>query len=152
MRKNTLIVILTLLITLTGLLFGQNALTKVVKTQSILVKGSITVVFYFHRGVDDFVSYKFETYTKEAIYDNFSDELIDRTLLFKAINVNERLNKHYIKDYQLYAKSVVLAKLKNGQIIKYKNLDKVWSLFSNRKNFQEYIKSETANFLKQGAN
>jgi hypothetical protein len=49
-----------------------------------------------------------ERYSKEAIDKYFVDELKNGILEFKPVNVDEPENRHYIQDYQLYTRSLVL--------------------------------------------
>lgn len=125
-----------------------NTQTASSKTESINLKGSKVVVYYLHNNFRCPNCYKIENYTKEAVNQNFSKELKDGKLVFKVINFDENPNKHYVEDYQLYTKSVVLSKTKDGKQVQWKNLDKIWTLLGDKKKFQEYIKTETTNFLK----
>ena len=56
-------------------------------------------------------------------------------------------NKHFVNDYQLYTKSVVLSLVRDGKEMKFKNLEKVWQLLRNKDKFYKYIKEETQGFL-----
>ena len=47
----------------------------------------------------------------------------------------------------LYTKSVVLSLVKDGQEVKFKNLEQVWQLLRNKDKFYQYIKNETQGFL-----
>ena len=39
------------------------------------------------------------------------------------VNVDEPANEHFIKDYQLYSKSIVIVKMQDGKELKWENLD-----------------------------
>ena len=56
-------------------------------------------------------------------------------------------NKHYDKDYKLYAQSVILSDVKDGKELRWLNLDKIWKLLNNDKAFQEYIAKEITGYL-----
>jgi hypothetical protein len=40
--------------------------------------------------------------------------------------VQQEKNQHYVKDYQLFAKAVVISMVIGDKEIKYKNLPKIW--------------------------
>jgi len=104
--------------------------------------------YYFHGSMRCPTCYKLEQYSKEAIENNFKSELVAGKLEYKVINIEEKDNAHFVKDYQLYTKALVLSLVKDGQEIKSKNLTRIWELVGNKDKFIEYIKSELTNFLK----
>lgn len=143
MKKSIFIFSLIISIIAFGLMSTTN--TAFSKDQPVSSK---VIVYYLHNTFRCPSCFKIETYTKEAINTNFAKELKDGTLVFKAINFDEKGNKHYVEDYQLYTKSVVLSKVKNGKQVEWKNLDKIWTLLGDKTKFQQYIKTETTNFIK----
>ena len=68
---------------------------------------------------------------------------------FKVVNVEDKGNEHYGKDYQLYTKSLILSLVKDGKEIKWKNMDKIWEYVGNRQRFIDYVKSGVSDFLKE---
>ena len=115
---------------------------------SVTDKETSVVAYYFRGNFRCPSCRKIEQYTKEAINKFFADELKAGELVFKMVNVEEKENNHYVQDYKLYTKSVVLSKLKDGKEIDYKNLEKVWSYLRDKERFYHYIKEETGKFLK----
>ena len=105
--------------------------------------------YYFHGSMRCPTCYKLEQYSREAIETNFKDALASGKLEFKVVNVEDRGNEHYGKDYQLYTKSLILSLVENGKEIKWMNMDKIWEYVGNKQRFIDYIKSEVANFLKE---
>ena len=105
------------------------------------------IAYYFYTNYRCQSCYTIEKYTKEAIEGNFEDELTSGELVFKPVNIEEKENEHFLDDYQLYTKSVVLSLVKDGEEIKFKNLKKVWELLRNKDEFYKYIKEETKGFL-----
>ncbi len=106
-------------------------------------------VYYFHTNFRCVSCHKIEQYTGETINKSFTNEIKNGSLKYSVINVEEKGNEHYVKDYQLYTKSVVLSMVKNGKEVKNKNLDKVWQYLSNKDQFMEYVKTETESFLRE---
>lgn len=137
---------LTLIISFALLLLytGEPLQAKTVNNNS-----SKVIAYYFRNNFRCSNCFKIENFTKEALNKNFSKELKNGKLVYKVINFEEDPNKHFIEDYQLYTKSVILSKIKDGKQIEWKNLDKIWVLLGDQDKFQEYIKAETTKFLKE---
>jgi len=111
---------------------------------------TITIyAYYFHGNVRCTTCHKLEQYSKEAIENNFKNELASGKLLFKVINVEEKENAHFINDYQLYTKALVISRVKGDKDLESKNLTQIWKLVGNKEKFLAYVKEEVANFLKE---
>lgn len=106
------------------------------------------VAYYFHGSFRCATCHKLEQYSKEAIDQNFKAALSSGKLEFKTINVDEKANVHFVNDYQLYTKSLVLSLIKDGKEVKSKNLEKIWEYVGDKKKFFEYVTNEIQNFLK----
>lgn len=106
-------------------------------------------VYYFHGNFRCSTCYKIEQYAKEAIETNFKAELASGKMVFKAINVEEKGKEHFIDDYQLYTKSLIISLVKDGKETKYKNLTKVWEYIRNKQMFFDYVKNEVTSYLKE---
>ena len=104
-------------------------------------------IYYFHGNNRCKSCHLIEIMTKDTVQNNFKNELNSKTLIFKTINVEKPENTHFIKDYRLYNKTVLISLFKNNQEIKHKNLDKIWPHLRDPKTFKNYIKSETKAFL-----
>ena len=107
------------------------------------------IAYYFLTNFRCTSCYKIEMYTKEALEKHFKDELESGILVFKPANIDEKENKHFIEDYELYTKAVVLSIQKGGREVKYKNLTKIWEYLGDKDTFYDYIKSETSQFLEE---
>lgn len=102
------------------------------------------VVYYFHNSKRCRTCYKIENYTKEVFENNFKD-----SYTFKIINIDKPENRHFINEYSIYTKSVVLVQFdEDGKRVKFDNLPRVWNTIRNEENFKNYIKTEMSNFLK----
>ena len=104
-------------------------------------------VYYFH-GTARCPSCKtIEELTNFAITDGFKKDLESGRLEFKAVNVETPENQHFIKDYQLYTKSVIVSEMVEGKETRWKNLEKIWQLFMKEKAFTMYVQQEVAAYL-----
>lgn len=112
------------------------------------VPPSKVIAYYLHGSFRCPTCYKLEQYSKEAIETNFKDALASGKLEFKAINVEDKGNEHFTKDYQLYTKSLVISLVKDGKEVKSKNLTKIWDYVGNKQMFFDYVTGEIKDFLK----
>lgn len=106
------------------------------------------IAYYFHGSFRCYTCTNMERFSKEAIETNFKDDLASGRLEFKAVNVEERGNEHFVDDYKLYTKSLILSLVKDGKEVKSKNLDKIWQLARNKQKFIEYVTAELSAFMK----
>jgi len=111
-------------------------------------QGNRVLAYYFHGDFRCVSCHKIETYTKEALDKYFSKELSSGKLVFKTINVDRKENQHFIKDYQLYTKAVVISLVKDGKEVKYENLKEVWNHLRDKQSFFIYIKDGVSKYLK----
>jgi len=107
------------------------------------------VVYYFHTTFRCHACSVIEKSTESALKNAFADDLESGRLVYKPVNIDEKQSRHFVKDYQLYTKSVVLSLIKDGKEARFKNLDKVWQYLRNRDQFSAYIQQETSVFLNE---
>ncbi|HQH70933.1 MAG TPA: nitrophenyl compound nitroreductase subunit ArsF family protein [bacterium] len=105
------------------------------------------VVYYFHGNTRCQTCRTIEAYTEETVKTAFEDELQNHRLVWQPMNVESTENQHFIEDYQLRTRSVVLVELQDGKQIRWKNLEKVWQLVQDKDAFFNYIQEETGEFL-----
>ena len=102
------------------------------------------VVYYFHATTRCATCRTIEAYAHETVARVFAPDLQSGSLEWKAVNVDEPANRHFIGDFQLYTRSVVVVDAKNPK--RYKVLDQVWQLVRNKGAFQKYIEQEVRAF------
>ncbi|MFP4098757.1 MAG: nitrophenyl compound nitroreductase subunit ArsF family protein [Alphaproteobacteria bacterium] len=107
------------------------------------------IAYYFHGTARCYSCKLIEDYTEEAIKTGFPDELEDGRLVWKSLNMEKSDNRHFVTDYGLYTKSVVISKMENGEETDWKNLSRVWNLIRNKPAFIAYIQDETRNMLEE---
>ena len=111
-------------------------------------KSETKVIAYYLHGSYRCPSCKtIEKWSHEAIKLNFQDELKNGKLVWKVLNFEEPQNKHFIKDYSLYTKSLIISEVKGDKELKWKNLDKVWLLLRDQGKFFNYVESEIKKYL-----
>jgi len=107
------------------------------------------IAYYFHGTFRCPTCHKLEQYSKEAIEANFKNELTSGKIVFKTVNVDEKANEHFVNDYQLYTRSLVISLVRGGKEEKFKNLTKIWEYVGNKQRFYDYVWDEIAAFLKE---
>ena len=93
---------------------------------------------------------KIEAWSREAIETAFPRELKSGLLVWRMVNVEEKGNEHFVKDYQLFTKSVVLVDEVRGRQARWKNLARVWELLPDKEGFVRYVQAETRDYLATG--
>jgi hypothetical protein len=106
------------------------------------------IAYYFHGNYRCTSCRTIEAWTKKAIQESFSADLKAGRLEWRVVNVETAGNEHFMKDYKLYTKSVVLSDVRNGKEAKFKNLDKVWTLLRDESAFKTYVRDEVKASLK----
>ena len=100
------------------------------------------VAYYFHGDARCPSCMKIEAYTAAAIKENFGEQLADGSLNWQVVNIDQPENRHFVGDYSLTTKSVVLSDRRGGKEQTWKNLDRVWELLKDEAAFKEYIRAE----------
>lgn len=105
------------------------------------------VAYYFHVTVRCKTCRTIEAYSKEAIEKGFPAELENGAVEWKPVNVQLSENRHYIQDYRLFTRSLVLVKLRDGKQVGWRNLERVWELVGNKPEFEKYVQANVRDCL-----
>lgn len=105
------------------------------------------IAYYFHGNARCPSCLKIEKYSYEAIEKKYATELKNGTLEWRVLNVEEAPNNHFVKDYNLYTKSLVISLVKNEEQKNWKNLEKVWEHLHDREKFYTYVQNEIENYF-----
>ncbi len=108
------------------------------------------IAYYFYGNKRCATCRNIEAYTREALQESFAGELESGELEMQFVNVDLPSNEHFIEDFDLLTKSVVLVRISGGRRVEWKNLDRIWDLAGTKKEFIEYIGGETERFLGRG--
>ena len=110
--------------------------------------GQKVVAYYFHGNVRCITCRTIEAYATEAIETGFPEQVKDGRLEWRVVNVEDPGNGHFIKDFELTTRSVVLVRLAAGKQQDWTNLQRVWELVRGEKGaFLQYIQDETRAYL-----
>jgi hypothetical protein len=108
------------------------------------------VAYYFHGSFRCRTCRTIEAYSEEAIRSEFADELALGRLAWRVVNVDQSENEHFVEDFELVTRSLVLAEYRDGEVIRWENLKQVWQLVRDKERFLDYVRSSTRKFLQEG--
>ncbi len=111
-------------------------------------QGAQLIVYYFHGDMRCPTCHKLETYAKEALDTYFANELASKDIVWKVVNVDKPENRHFIQDYKLVTKSVVLSEIEDDKEIEWKNIDQIWQKVGDKDSYLQYMRQSILNFLK----
>jgi hypothetical protein len=109
------------------------------------------VVYYFHGNKRCRTCMNLENYAHQAISEAFPERIASGSIEWKTVNVDQPANEHFVKDYELYTKSLVLVRMKDGRQVEWKNLEKIWDLVSNQQQYSQYVRENIQEFLNKQA-
>jgi hypothetical protein len=122
---------------------GSGSLDRVEETQHRVI------AYYFHGTARCPTCRAIEQYAYEALVTGFPRELQFGVLEWHAINVEEPQNQHFIDDYELIMRSVILADMAGENQTKWKNLDRIWDLVGDKGAFISYVQEETRAYMEE---
>jgi len=106
-------------------------------------------VTYFHTTARCFTCHKIEELSALAVKSNFENELTSGKVVWRVVNVEEPENKHFVKDYNLYSKHLIVSERNGDREVRWKDLKDVWTLVRNDEKFENYVKTEISDWLKE---
>jgi len=107
------------------------------------------VVYYFHGHKRCFTCNKMEALADEAIWQDFQDLVNDGSVVFKAVNIETDADRHFIGDYELVNKVVVMSERRDGQEVSWQRLDLVWEKIADDEAYRAYITENLAASLER---
>ena len=128
-----------------GIVLGLIALLAA--PVSFAAESHNVVAYYFHTTKRCSSCHKIQQFIEEALQKGFSQEISSGKLAYKVVNVEEKENEHYVADYGLFTKSVILSIKADGKEVEFKNLDKIWQLLNSKEKFISYIENEVRESL-----
>ena len=105
------------------------------------------VAYYFYTSIRCASCRAIEAWSREAIEGAFAEQIRDGRLVWKPVNTDLEGNEHFVKDFKLYTKSLVLVDVVRGKRREWRNLEKVWQLLQDKPGFVRYVQDETRSFL-----
>lgn len=113
--------------------------TAAVKT----VPEKTAVVYYFYTNTRCSSCTTIEAYTREAVAKRFVQPYKGWRVEFRGVNIEDKANEHFVQDYWLNSKAVVVQKFEGEKRLKWGLLKSVWQLLGDKEKFMDYVAAET---------
>lgn len=105
------------------------------------------VVYYFHTTQRCATCRRIEEWSDLALRTAFGQELADSSLVFLPVSTDEKGNEHFVKDYELYTKSLIVIDMKDGTRQGWENLQKIWEYSGSQEKFFAYVQGGVRSHL-----
>ncbi len=140
---------LTLLLALFGIavLLASGVFAETQSSPAANPSQHKVIAYYFHTNTRCSTCIKIEQYSHEAIEQGFTNELKNGALEMRVVNYEQPENRHFIQDYKLVSKSLILVNMVNGKQTKWTNLKMVWQLTGHKDAFLNYVRKEVRGYL-----
>jgi hypothetical protein len=100
------------------------------------------IAYYFHGNKRCHTCKTIEAYTREALQSAFPEQVQNGTLEFKLVNLDDSENEHFVNEFELSTRTVVIQEFVDGKPTRWKKLDKVWDVVDDRQDFFNYVQPE----------
>ncbi len=111
---------------------------EAVKTQPGVAPDAILVT-YFSSDVRCATCVRIEQLTRETVERNFPAELKSGRIVLRTVNLDGPGNEHFVQDYSLISKTVIVSDLAKGQEVGWENLQQVWTMQKDEQAFDAYV-------------
>jgi len=108
------------------------------------------VAYYFHPNKRCASCMKIEAMAHEALFEGFPEAAKDGRIEWHVLNYEEPANRHFVKDFDIAASTVVLVEIRDGKPARSQNLEQVWDYLDDRAAFLKFVRGVAAAFLKEG--
>ena len=98
------------------------------------------VAYYFHGNARCPTCLKIEQLCRENLASR---------LEFQTVNLDETAHRHFVKDFQLDSRTLVLAQYRDGHPARWKQLNEVWTLAHDEPAFGAYVVHELEQFSRE---
>ena len=116
--------------------------------KAVAAQGVSVAAYYFHGRVRCVSCVKIGNLSGKAIRERFPEELRTGRLAFREVNIDDPANRHFIDDYGLSSQSLVIVEYRDGRQVRWKNLEKIWTLLDSEKEFLPYVQEGVSSYLK----
>lgn len=97
------------------------------------------VAMYFHRTQRCPTCKKMGSYAEEAVKKAFAKEIKSGTVAYYYIDFQDQKNAKLTKGYQVSGPALIVAKIANNKVVKYKDLEKIWENVADKPAFLKYV-------------
>lgn len=97
------------------------------------------LVTYFSSDQRCVTCVRIEQMTRDVVERRFAPELQRGQLSFRVVNLDLPGNEHYIQDYALLTKSVIVSEHAQARELRWENLQQVWLKQRDAQAFERYV-------------
>jgi hypothetical protein len=109
--------------------------------------GDGVVVYYFHGNTRCPTCRSIESQAHETVRNQFTSQLSAGEVSWKTLNFEQPAGRPLAAKFEISSSTVVLAKVKDGQVADWKRLEQVWALEGDKPAFAEYVSGEIEKML-----
>lgn len=107
------------------------------------------IAYYFFTNQRCASCLRIEQWAQEAVTRNFEDEIKSGRLQWRPVNIQQEENEHFIQDFQLFTKSVIIAEYRDGKPVRWENLQDVWQLLRDKPKYLAYVAGGIKAFMEK---
>lgn len=107
------------------------------------------IVYYFFTNKRCSTCLRIEEWSSIAVNEDLKEQVDTGLLQWQALNIEQPENEHFVKDFQLYTKSVIIAEYKDGRPVRWVNLPDIWQLSRDQNKFIDYVAGEVRKFMEK---
>lgn len=104
-------------------------------------------VYFFYNDIYCSTCEKLEHYALSTIQKAHPESLTLGTLQWRTLDMRTPENKHYVEDFGLYSKSIVLVAFEDGAIVRFENLEAIWDKVGDETEYRQYIQESLKTFM-----
>jgi hypothetical protein len=97
------------------------------------------IAMYFHRTERCPTCQKMGSYSDEALKTAFAEELKSGRVAFHFIDLEDAKKARYTKAYDVSGPALIVAKIVDGKVVSYRNLEEIWSHVDDKDKFLGYV-------------
>jgi hypothetical protein len=105
-------------------------------------------VYYFHGTKRCQTCNRMEALADRVITERFGDRRHDGTVVFRSIDLESAGNGHFVDDFALVNRVVVMVPRRGGEDLPFRRLDEVWERIADADAYQDYIAENLAACLR----
>jgi hypothetical protein len=108
-----------------------------------------TLVLLFHYHKRCYQCLNMEKYTRDILEEDFENEMKDKRVVFKLIDMDLHENRQTVKEFGFISPMIVMVDLENGKEKKIKVVWEAWKLFDDEPSFKALIQRELDQFISE---
>lgn len=105
------------------------------------------VVTYFTTDVRCDSCRKIEALSRQAVEEGFPQEMGSGAVVFRVLNTDQPENQHYVDDYEIANKTVIVSHQVDGRETEWANRQDVWQLLDEPDEFLNYVREPVKRYL-----